>query len=168
MLESKLIWMYFQSNSIPLAPTHRGRHLKSHNRTQTARFSVYMCTIIKLLFLLQEQCYCLPWHHKFCCCPAHGGHHDLVLSFTSITRHHKVEAQQVCQVHCCLHKFLENKHTYHSLVCKLVLWIVVKIRQSVRKCESSFLKLLLWWSFNTHPYKVINSCSSFPCREKCS
>lgn len=55
-------------------------------------------------------CYCLPWHHKLGCRPAHGGHHDLVLSFTSITRHHKVEAQQVSQVHCCFHKFLENKH----------------------------------------------------------
>ncbi|TNN36700.1 hypothetical protein EYF80_053135 [Liparis tanakae] len=31
MLESKLIWMYFQSNSIPLAPTHRGRHLQGHS-----------------------------------------------------------------------------------------------------------------------------------------
>lgn len=27
MLESKLIWMYFQSNSIPRAPTHNGIHL---------------------------------------------------------------------------------------------------------------------------------------------
>jgi len=40
MLESKLIWMYFQSNSIPLAPTHRGRHLKNHNEIQ---FGVHIC-----------------------------------------------------------------------------------------------------------------------------
>lgn len=46
MLESKLIWMYFQSNSIPRAPTHRGRHLQSHNRTQIVRFSVDFCAII--------------------------------------------------------------------------------------------------------------------------
>lgn len=35
MLESKLIWMYFQSNSIPLAPTHRGRHLEKAQGTNS-------------------------------------------------------------------------------------------------------------------------------------
>lgn len=35
MLESKLIWMYFQSNSIPLAPTQRGRNLKKHQGIKT-------------------------------------------------------------------------------------------------------------------------------------
>lgn len=28
MLESMLIWMYFQSNSMPRAPTHRGMQLR--------------------------------------------------------------------------------------------------------------------------------------------
>lgn len=51
MFESKLICMYFQSNSIPLAPTHRGRHLKDQNKTQTVRVTVYMCAVMKFLLL---------------------------------------------------------------------------------------------------------------------
>lgn len=41
MFESKLIWMYFQSNSIPLAPTHRGRHLEIQNKTKTEKYNDY-------------------------------------------------------------------------------------------------------------------------------
>lgn len=104
MFESKLIWMYFQSNSIPLAPTHRGRHLEIQNKTKTENTRI---TIINNL--LQEGNHGLPWHHKLCCCPAHSSHHDLIFSFTRITRHYKMEAQQVCQIHRCLHKFLEHQ-----------------------------------------------------------
>lgn len=39
MFESKLIWMYFQSNSIPLAPTHRGRHLGNQNKIETEKYN---------------------------------------------------------------------------------------------------------------------------------
>lgn len=34
--------------------------------------------------------------------------------------------------------------------------------------KANLLMLVSGQSFNTHPNKVINSCSSFPCREKCS
>lgn len=105
MFESKLIWIYFQSNSIPLAPTHRGRHLEIQNKTKTEKYN----DLNHKNIFCRKDISVLPWHHKLCCCPTHSSHHDLIFSFPRITRHYKMEAQQVCQIHCCLHKFLEHQ-----------------------------------------------------------
>lgn len=103
---------------------------------------------------------CLPGHHKFCGRPAHSSHHDLVLSFAGITRHYKMEAQKVCQVHCGLHEFLEDKHTHNSLLNNLVLYTLYIFFAIPVVSKSN--------TDATHPYKVINSSSSFPCGKKCS
>lgn len=46
--------MYFQSNSIPLAPTHSGRHLERHVTAQTG-LVFEMCTKTDQEWILKQE-----------------------------------------------------------------------------------------------------------------
>lgn len=154
MFESKLIWMYFQSNSIPLAPTHSGRHLRSHIRTQPVKHNDYMFTLI-LLFSPSEKVLLLtstsqvlqspsPWRPPWSC--------------TLLYQHYETwrDGGPTGQPGPLLPSWIPGKTNTFFL-----LSITGKIRVDI----PSMLMLLL--CFNTHPYKVINPCSSFPRGEKC-
>lgn len=53
MLDSRLFWMYFQSNSAPLAPTHNRRNLVSNTSAPahpTPAVKTFACPLPGILF----------------------------------------------------------------------------------------------------------------------
>ena len=160
MLESKLIWMYFQSNSIPLAPTHKGRHLHNPNKTQIQCLDMYNNLI------------------KWSWCFFYTIRVIVYLDMTSSAVAQPMAATMILYSPLPALRDMTRwrpNRSARSTVDFINSWrICTSIFQPPSQtgilccCFFCFVKSVRKVQFNTHPYKVIHSSSSFPCGEKCS
>ena len=104
MLESMLIWMYFQSNSMPRAPTQRGMQLRkakggilqypdtlsTQNLSEPPPPPAPPGTQVSFLRSLGSRLLHTPGHNELGGGPAQGSNHDLVFPLACIPGHDKV------------------------------------------------------------------------------
>lgn len=139
--------MYFQSNSMPRAPTHSGMHLlearrqlgrKNLIKTEAQNFAQQPCRL-HLLSQHQKRGQAnanlvsptpleqrplfgkpnSPRHNELRRGPAQCSDHNFIFSFSRIPGHHQVQTHQVSQVYSSFHELLKHKAKLRSRQAKL-------------------------------------------------